>query len=132
MVQIQTLLQNPIPCSNRPLVRTVVDHQKPASTTNRWSTALGAWVDSLLQQLSSVTDMDAARAKATATLSALVASTTAPEAARLRSQLVEAGKENTILKRAVAIQANRLQELGSKDAEVCVFAFTQANNDTNS
>lgn len=81
---------------------------------------LDAWVDSLLQQLSSVTDMDAARAKATETLTALVASTTAPEVARLQSQLVEAGKENTILKRAVAIQANRLQELGAKDAEVCV------------
>lgn len=79
---------------------------------------MDAWVDSLLQQLSSVTDMDAARAKATETLTALVASTAAPEVARLRAQLVEAGKENTILKRAVAIQANRLQELGAKDAEV--------------
>ena len=94
------------------------------STSTTQPTALDAWVESLLQQLSSVTDMDAARAKATETLSALVASTGASgEVARLRAQLMEAGKENNILKRAVAIQANRLQEIGSKDAEVCADAW---------
>lgn len=83
--------------------------------------SLESWVDSLLQELSSVTDMDAARARATRVLEAFaraLGQPANPETQRLQAQLAEAGKENTILKRAVAIQANRLQELGAKDAEV--------------
>ncbi len=82
-------------------------------------------MSSLLQELSSVTDMDAARTRATRVLEAfaraLGQTAATPETQRLQTQLAEAGKENAILKRAVAIQANRLQELGAKDAEVGVL-----------
>lgn len=83
------------------------------------------WIDIVVQEMAAAKDITDARARASKVLQAFEqaavqhAKQGAPgDAEQLRSQLAEATRENQLLKRAVAIQNTRLQELSGKEAEV--------------
>ncbi|EFN57660.1 hypothetical protein CHLNCDRAFT_142806 [Chlorella variabilis] len=84
------------------------------------------WVDFVVHEMAAAKDMADARARASKVLQAFEQAAvqhskhqgSAPDPERLRGQLCEAQRENQLLKRAVAIQNARLQELSGKEAEV--------------
>ncbi|PRW59117.1 CUE domain containing [Chlorella sorokiniana] len=83
------------------------------------------WIDIVVREMAAATDLADARARASKVLQAFeqVAVQHAKQGApgdpeQLRGQLAEALRENQLLKRAVAIQNTRLQELSGKEAEV--------------
>jgi len=78
------------------------------------------WVEGMVQQMSSAANLADARVRATNELRAFeqaVMQTTnkarQEEILGLQARVMELGKENTLLKRAVAIQQSRLQEAGA-------------------
>lgn len=82
------------------------------------------WVETLVQQMASARDMADARSRAASILQTFqqaVLHTSGPQDALnpsgLKSQLAELQHNNSILKRAVAIQNNRIQDLSSREAE---------------
>lgn len=88
---------------------------------------LSPWVETVLQQMAEATNMDEARHRASSVVHALVGAVVESlgakkhgddEVEQLRAQAAELAKDNHILKRAVAIQNGRLQELAAKDGEL--------------
>lgn len=83
------------------------------------------WVETLVQQMAGARDMADARSRAASVLQTFqqaVLQTTGSQdegmtAGSLKIQLAELQHNNSILKRAVAIQNNRIQDLSSREAE---------------
>ncbi|PSC75400.1 S-isoprenylcysteine O-methyltransferase [Micractinium conductrix] len=95
-----------------------------AAAANGQPQSADQWVDLVVGEMSAAGDMADARRRASEVLQAFEqAAVTHAKAAqggepeRLRSQLAEAQRENALLKRAVAIQNSRMQELSGKEAE---------------
>jgi predicted RNase H-like nuclease (RuvC/YqgF family) len=104
-----------------------VKQAAPQQTADRRPKTSAEWVEGVVQQMAGATSMEDARTRAAQVLQAFEqallersasAQATTGSAADLQNQLQQLQKENGILKRAVAIQNGRLQELGAKDAEL--------------
>jgi len=74
------------------------------------------WIELLVQQMTEAGDIEDAKLRAAEVLRAFEQAVSRQSAGDVR--IAEVEKENTILKRAVAIQNARIQELGVKEAEV--------------
>ncbi|KAL4425953.1 hypothetical protein ABPG75_009969 [Micractinium tetrahymenae] len=101
--------------------------QQSGTAPNGQPKSAEQWVDVVVQEMAAATDMPDARGRAARLLQAFEqavvehAQHAAPQGAeveRLRRQLGESQRENHLLKRAVAVQNARMQQLSSREAEV--------------
>ncbi|KAK9841714.1 hypothetical protein WJX74_010693 [Apatococcus lobatus] len=99
---------------------------KPSSQPGQPQT-MEEWVDALIQHMSAAKDMDAARQRGREFLTAFEGAITEharppnalpAEPAAVKAQVQELLRDNGILKRAVQIQAARMQDSSAKDSEL--------------
>lgn len=99
--------------------------QQAAAAANGLPQSADEWVDLVVREMTAAADMADARARASKVLQAFEQAAVqhsnfaaqGGEAERLRGQLADMLRENQLLKRAVAIQNGRMQELSGKEAE---------------
>eukprot|EP00884_Botryococcus_braunii_P021765 jgi/Botrbrau1/8272/Bobra.0251s0001.1 len=86
------------------------------------------WVETLVDQMSQAKTMDEARQRAAQVLQAFERAVLdhgqVGDIADLRAQLESFSRDNAILKRAVAIQNKRLQDIGNKEEELNTLRST--------
>lgn len=99
----------------------VPGQQQPAQPT----IDLGQWVETVVSQMAGASDVGDARQRAASVLQAFASSVAEAlgkdEREQLRAQAAELAKDNSILKRAVAIQNSRLQELSAREDELAAL-----------
>lgn len=97
----------------------------PASSLSVQDRSASEWVDLVVQQMAEASSVEDAKQRAASILQAFEQAAVrhsekqgGPEGERSKLQVQELLKENQLLKRAVAIQNSRMQELGHKEQQL--------------
>ncbi|KAL6771226.1 hypothetical protein ACKKBF_B34445 [Auxenochlorella protothecoides x Auxenochlorella symbiontica] len=101
----------------------------PSAPPSPTAHSAAEWVEEVVREMTAARSVEDARARAARVLEAFERGVIlhaakqdgASPTTRLRAQLQEAGRENALLKRAVAIQNARLQDGGAREAEAAAL-----------